>query len=129
MTTHYQNPYLPHAARTGTPPKAAPRPPAPHVATDHEGLPIGTAVQVMAWVDDNPDRAMRFLLKEQKESRPRVSLVANLTAVLKRNGITPPKPSEPAAIEAPEPHAEIEAPAEEEQVDPLALIRERLQVD
>lgn len=128
MTTHYQNPYLPHAARTGVPPEPKPRPPAPHIATDHEGLPIGTAVQVMAWVDDDPDRAMRFLLKEQKESRPRVSLVASLTAVLKRNGITPPKPEEPAAIEAPEPVAEIEA-ADEGEVDPLALVRERLQVE
>jgi hypothetical protein len=122
VTAHYQNPYLPHSHRAPAAPKA--RRGDQIIETDRDGLPIGTAVQVMTWVGEDPDRAARYLAKEQAESRPRVSLVANLTTVIK-------KYSTPEVVEAPvvaEPTStEVVAVAEE--VDPLAMIRERLQVD
>lgn len=125
---HYQNPYLPHAQRTAAAQSPARR--APQVALDHEGLPVGTAAQVMTWVDDDPQRALQFLSKEQAEPRPRVSLVANLKAVLKRNDIEPPaleQKAEPLAIE-PSGLDEFH-PDTAENIDPLALVRERLSTE
>lgn len=121
MVLHYQNPYLPHAQRT------AAAPPAPRklaqVTLDPNGLPVGTAAQVMDWVDDDPDRALAFLAKEQSETRPRVSLVASLKAVLKRHEIVPEEPA-PQTDSAPDEGDSLSA----DPVDQLALVRDRLQV-
>jgi hypothetical protein len=135
MTPHLQNPYLPHTLRPNAGP--APTKQLPKVTLDHRGLPVGTAAQVMDWVGDDPDRAASFLTKEQQETRPRVSLVANLKAVLKRHDV--------AVIEIPERTGQLAPqidviPAERtaiaegeplvgELVDPLALVRERLGVE
>ena len=137
MTVHYQNPYLPHTLRSTAPPARAVANTAAPITTDAEGLPIGTAAQVMTWVGDDPDRAQAFLTKEQRESRPRVSLVANLKAVLKRHEIVVPVvvPVEPPGQLATQVDvipaerallAEYE-PVDEEPVNQLEIIRERLQ--
>jgi len=136
MTVYYQNPYLPHSLRTGgsTPPPAKKQ---ISITKDNTGLPVGTAAQVMEWVGDNPDRAQAFLTKEQRESRPRVSLVANLKAVLKRHQIVVEPPEivvEPPGQLAtqidviPAERADV-AESTDEPVNQLEMIRERLQRD
>ena len=90
----------------------------------------------MQWVGDDPDRAQAFLVKEQKETRPRVSLVANLKAVLKRHEIAVADPAPPAQLA---PQIDV-IPAERsdiiegvivanDAVDQLSLVRKRLQIE
>lgn len=133
MTTYYQNPYLPHSLRATTSPPVGK---AAQLILDAQGLPMGTAAQVIQWVDDDPDRALRFLVKEQSENRPRVSLVANLKAILKRNDIAPEEVERPAQLA---PQIDV-IPAERtaaqggvvpdvEPINQLEMIRERLGVD
>lgn len=130
MTVHYQNPYLPHTLRGVPVPRSAKK--AVPLTLDSTGLPIGTAAQVIVWVDDDPERAERFLVKEQRETRPRVSLVANLKAVLKRHQIVieeaQPTQLAPQIDVIPAERAAIEGEADG-QVDQLALVRERLKVE
>ena len=82
------NPYLPHSLRgdaTVLPFKQRQAPP----AASEKGVPIGTAVQVLGWVADDPVRAQAALDRERTSDRPRVTLVDNLLAVLKRHGAAP----------------------------------------
>ena len=121
-TAHVQNPYLPHTLRSTARSKSARQP--PPVALDRSGLPVGTAAQIIEWVGDDPDRAMRSLAKEQAETRPRVSLVASLTAVLKRHEIPLAVPTEDPVAQETE-----DSVSDEPGVDPLALVREGLGVE
>jgi len=127
MTSHYQNPYLPHTLRADAPPPPVQR--APRVAVDTEGLPIGTAAQVLEWVGDDPARAQACLTKEQRDTRPRVSLVANLKAVLKRHEIVPEPPVQLAPQIDVIPAERAEGEPVEEPVNHLEVIRERLRVE
>jgi len=137
MTIHFQNPYLPHTLRSTTT-RQAPVKQVPLFTLDSSGLPIGTAAQVMEWVGDDPDRALRFLNKEQEEARPRVSLEGNLKEVLKPHEIQVVEPPPEQAVHlAPQIDvipAERIAIAEGEPlamapVDPLTLIREKLGIE
>lgn len=122
MTTHFHNPYLPHSLRDDVPP-AAPRRSAP-LTLDPAGLPVGTAAQVLQWVDDDPDRAQAFLNKEQRETRPRITLVSNLKAVLKRHEIVPVSAPAPAPLTA----VPTDFVDDETNLNQLDMIRERLKV-
>lgn len=95
--THYQNPYLPHSLRNteGTvPPAPAPKKALPMVDAE-TGVPIGTAVQVLDWVGDDVDRARAALAREKGQPKPRVTLVTELTALIRRS-VEPVPVVEPA---------------------------------
>jgi len=131
MTTHYQNPYTPHSQRADGSPVSIRRT-AP-LTLDSAGLPVGTAAQVLRWVDDDPDRAQRFLNKEQQETRPRITLVSNLKAVLKRHEIAPEPVGQlaPQIDVIPAERALVEGEVvtdEDPAVNQLEVIRERLKV-
>lgn len=49
-----------------------------------DGVPDGTAVDVLGWVGDDPARAALALLAEQKREKPRTTLVANLEKVAQK---------------------------------------------
>jgi hypothetical protein len=50
----------------------------PAVDTDGDGVPEGTAAQILEWVGDNPDRAERALAVESARDKPRSVLTAAL---------------------------------------------------
>jgi hypothetical protein len=66
----------------------------PAVDVDGDGVPDGTAAQVLAWVDSDPDRAALALAAEQHRQPPRSTVVAALEKLI------PPVP-EPVADPAP----------------------------
>lgn len=92
--THYQNPYLPHSLRTDDVPSAAPKQPQPMTI---EGIPVGTTVQIVAWVGDDPERAKLALDREREQDRPRVRLVTDLTTVIRRAERAAAEPSSDSA--------------------------------
>lgn len=46
--------------------------------SDGDGVPDGTANQVMAWVNSDPERAAAALEAEKAKAEPRTSLIAKL---------------------------------------------------
>lgn len=91
-----------YLARTGAPVKVVEGELPAEPATEGDGagedatggphlLPGNTIAEVMAWVNDDPDRARRVLDVEQAREKPRATLVGKL---------------EPLAAKAPEPGTE-----------------------
>ena len=64
---------MPKTTRHGGPSNAADA-----VASEPEGVPEGTAAEILEWVGDDPQRARAALEAEQASSSPRVTLVATL---------------------------------------------------
>ena len=128
---HYQNPYLPHTLRAPSP--APKKSKAAKITVDATGLPVGTAAQVLEWVGDDPDRAQRFLVKEQRETRPRVTLVSNLKAILKRHEILPEPPLQLApqidVIPAERALVEDVTVTDDPAINQLEIVRDRLKVE
>lgn len=55
---------------------AAPKEPEP------EPVPTGTSKEVLAWVGDDKERAQRALDAEKSNTKPRVTLVNELTEII-----------------------------------------------
>jgi hypothetical protein len=55
--------------------------PTPPPAGSADGVPDGTAGDVLAWVGDNPQRARQALDAEQQRDKPRKGVVARLTPI------------------------------------------------
>lgn len=53
----------------------------PHIRFDLAAVPDGPASEVLAWVDNEPDRARRALEVEQGRDRPRAGLGAQLEKI------------------------------------------------
>jgi hypothetical protein len=92
------NPYLPHSQRRAEEIISQPKRHAPP-AKVKGGVPIGTSVQIQAWVGDDPDRAQLALTREKATEKPRITLVSHLQSVLKKHGVLPPPA--PVADEGP----------------------------
>lgn len=62
-----------------------------------DGVPDGTAAQVLAWVDSDPDRAALALAAEQHREPPRSTVVAALDKLIPPvpEPVTDPAPAEP----------------------------------
>lgn len=96
--THYQNPYLPHSLRTEDAPVAVKKQPE---AMKIDGIPVGTTVQIVAWVDNDPKRAALALDRERQQDRPRVRLVTDLVTVIRRAEKAAETPPESSALVQP----------------------------
>ena len=48
--------------------------------------PSGTAAEVLAWVDDDPQRAQTALEAENCQDNPRTTLVSKLEAIAAKRG-------------------------------------------
>ncbi|MEV0646095.1 hypothetical protein AB0I28_12595 [Phytomonospora sp. NPDC050363] len=55
---------------------------APEVPETPEGLPDGSADDVLAWVGEDPDRALEALLAEEAKDKPRVTLLGKLRKLM-----------------------------------------------
>jgi len=57
-------------------------PDGPTVDTDGDGVPEGSARQILEWVGDDHDRAAQALAAEERREKPRTTLVAALEKVV-----------------------------------------------
>ena len=94
MRSRSGNPYLPHSLRDDSNVIPFPHRPAPPLQTKG-GVPVGTSVQIQEWVGNDPDRALLALEREKESERPRITLLAHLQSVLKKQGIAVEQDSEP----------------------------------
>jgi hypothetical protein len=99
MKARSGNPYLPHSLRDDSNVIPFRKRTAPPAQTKH-GVPVGTSMEVQAWVDDDPDRALAALKAEEESTKPRVTLLGYLHNVLRKAGIDPAAHDRPAEIAA-----------------------------
>jgi hypothetical protein len=66
----------------------------PAVDSDGDGVPDGTAAQVLGWVDNDPAKATLALAAEQRREPPRSTLATALEKLVRA-----PEPDQPAAPE------------------------------
>lgn len=71
-------------------------PDGPGVDIDGDGVPEGSAKQVLAWVGDDPVRAAAALEAETHREKPRTTLAADLGRVAGRAETPTETPAEPA---------------------------------
>lgn len=98
MRTRGGNPYLPHSLRDDSNVIPFPHRPASPLQT-RGGVPVGTSVQIQEWVGTDVGRAKLALEREKESERPRITLLAHLQGVLKKQGVA--VDSEPEAVPAP----------------------------